>query len=112
MVGADGFLMHGMLAAPNFGITEQEDISVGFPTVGLALDIQPRRWIDIYGQAGGMYVGSYGYFIGSDAGVKVKVWRHLLLTTGYRTFNLHVENSPDFARLHVRGPFVGGGFTW
>jgi hypothetical protein len=78
----------------------------------LALDIQPWRWIDIYGQAAGMDLGSYGYFIGSDAGVKVTAWRHLLLTAGYRTFNLHVENSPDFARLHIGGPFVGAGFRF
>jgi hypothetical protein len=112
MVGADGFLMHGALAAPAFQITEKEDLSVGFPVVGLALDIQPWRWIDIYGQAAGMDLGSYGYFIGSDAGVKVTAWRHVLLTAGYRTFNLHVENSPDFARLHIGGPFVGAGFRF
>jgi hypothetical protein len=44
--------------------------------------------------------------------VKVTAWRHVLLTAGYRTFNLHVENSPDFARLHIGGPFVGAGFRF
>jgi hypothetical protein len=28
---------------------------------------------------------------------------------GYRTFNLRVDNSPDFARLQLRGLFVGAG---
>jgi hypothetical protein len=112
MVGVDGFLMHGTLAAPDFHIAESEELSVGLPVAGLALNIQPRRWLDIYGQAAGMDVSGYGYFIGSDAGVKVLPWRHLLVTAGYRTFNLHVENSPDFARLQIHGPFVGAGFRF
>ena len=27
-----------------------------------------------------MKAGSYGYFVGSDSGVKVRAWKHLLLT--------------------------------
>jgi hypothetical protein len=109
LVQADGFLMHGALTAPAPGFSEKEDLSVGLPSVGLALDINPTRRINIYGQVAGMQVGGYGYFVGSDAGVKVAAWRHLLVTAGYRTFNLHVENAPDFARLQLRGVFVGAG---
>ncbi|HKA02313.1 MAG TPA: hypothetical protein VKE70_37635 [Candidatus Solibacter sp.] len=112
MIGADGFLMHGSLAAPSFNISEREDVSIGLPIVGLALDIQPRRWLGIYGQVYGMDIGDYGNFIGSDSGVKVEPVKHLLLTVGYRTFHLHVDDSPDFARLHIRGPFVGAGLRW
>jgi hypothetical protein len=111
MVGADGFLMHGTLTAPAFGITEREDLSVGLPVAGLALDVMPRKWLDIYGRAAGMDVGDYGYFIGSDAGVKATV-KHIVLTAGYRTFNLHAAHSGDFARVRVRGVFVGAGFGW
>src|SRR5262249_39792318 len=96
LIGADGFLLHGSLAAPNFNISQSEDVSVGLPVAGLALDIQPHRRIDIYGRVSGMEVGGYGYFVGGDAGVKVTPWRHLLLTAGYRTFNLHVDSAPDF----------------
>jgi hypothetical protein len=112
LLGADGFLMHGSLAAPNFNIAETEDVSVGLPVAGLALDIQPHRRVDIYGRVRGMGIGDYGYFIGSDSGVKVEVWRHLLVTAGYRTFNLHVDHAPDFARLRLRGPFVGAGIRF
>ena len=111
LVGADGFLMHGSLVAPEFSIAEKEDLSVGLPVAGLALDITPRKWVDVYGRARGMDVGTYGYYIGSDAGLKLTV-KHVVLTAGYRTFNLHVENSPDFARVRVRGPVVGMGFGW
>jgi hypothetical protein len=111
MIEADGFIMHGSLAAPNLSqpITQKEDISVGLPTVGLALDIEPHRLLHVYGRVAGMKVGDYGYFIGSEAGVKVRPIKLLFFSVGYRTFNLHVENSPDFARLQLRGPFVGAG---
>jgi hypothetical protein len=112
MVEADGFLLRGRLDAPALGVAQTEDLKAGLPTVGLAMDIQPRRTIDIYGQVSGMKAGSYGYFVESDAGVKVYPWRHLVVTAGYRTFNLHVESTPDFARMRLRGAFVGAGFRF
>jgi hypothetical protein len=110
MVEADGFLMSGRLGAPDLGFQQTENLSAGLPTVGLAMDIRPHRAVDIYAQAAGMQAGAYGSFVGSNSGVKVRVWKYLLVTAGYRTFNLHVENSPDFAHLRLRGPFVGVGF--
>jgi len=112
VVEADGFLMHGRLTAPDLAtpITEVEDVSAGLPTAGVALTISPHRRVDIYGQVAGMSAGSYGYFVGSDSGVRVRPVSHLLLTAGYRTFNLHIESSADFFRTQLRGPFVGAGF--
>lgn len=114
MLEADGFLMSSHLQAPAFGTPgdQRESLSAGVPSAGLALDIHPARRVNIYGQAAGMKVGSYGYFIGSDAGVKVRAWRGLFLAAGYRTFNLHVTNSPDFATLNLRGPWVGAGYRF
>jgi hypothetical protein len=111
MIEADGFVIHGSLAAPNLSppVTEKEDISVGLPTAGLALDIEPHRLLHVYGRVAGIKVGDYGYFVGSEAGVKVRPVRLLFFSAGYRTFNLHVDNSPDFARVQLRGPFVGAG---
>jgi hypothetical protein len=114
MVEAEGFLMRGSLAAPNLPtpFSQTEDLKAGIPTVGLAMDIQPHRAVDIFAQVAGMQAGSYGYFVGSDSGVKVRAWKHLLLTAGYRTFNMHIESTPDFARIRIRGPFVGAGFRF
>ena len=114
MIETDGFLMRGSLAAPNApGAPRQlETLDAGLPAAGLAMDIQPHRRVDIYAQAAGMQVGSYGYFVGSDSGVLIRAAKYLLLTAGYRTFNLHLENSPDFARMRLRGPFVGAGIRF
>ena len=114
MVAADGFLMHGRLQAPNVSppIDGKEDLSVGLPTVGLAMDINPHRMVNIHGEVSGLKAGDYGYFIASEAGVRILPVKHLFFTAGYRTFNLHAENSPDFARLQLRGPFVGAGIRF
>jgi hypothetical protein len=65
MSAVNGFLLHGALAAPAFNISEKEDLSVGLPTVGLALDIVPNRRIDIYGQVAGMDIGGTGISSGA-----------------------------------------------
>jgi hypothetical protein len=76
------------------------------------MNITPHRAVDIYGQVGGLKAGDYGHFVSSEVGVKVTAFRHLLLSAGYRTFNLHIESEPDFARLRLRGPFVGAGLRF
>jgi len=110
-IQADGFFLRGSLRAPALSppIAEQEDLKIGLLSPGLALDIEPLRWLDIYGRVAGIDVGGYGYYVGSESGVTVRPLRHLSLGAGYRTFNLHVDNSPDFARLQFRGPFIGAG---
>ena len=112
IVEAQGFLMSGRVRAPEFNIDSREDLSVGIPTVGPAFEISPRRMLDVYGEASGMSAGGYGHFIRSEAGVRVRPVTHLQFTAGYRTFNLHVADSPDFTHLHLGGPFVGAGFRW
>ena len=114
MMEVNGFLMRGSLAAPNLTVPFQqtEDLKAGIPTVGIAMDIQPHKNVDIYGQVSGMDAGNYGHFVTSDSGVKVTAWKHLLLTAGYRTCNLNVNTSNDFAHLRLRGPFVGAGFRF
>ena len=111
---ADGFLMHGRITAPALmpPVSESEDLSVGLPCLGLAILIQPHRRLEIYGQVAGMQVGGYGYFIGSDSGVRLQPFKLLLLSAGYQTFNLHVDDSPDFFQLQLRGPFVGAGIRF
>ena len=107
----NGFLMRGTLAAPDLTTPFQqtEDLEAGIPTIGIAMDVQPHKSVDIYGRVSGMKAGDYGSFVSSDSGVKVRAWKHLLFTAGYRTFNLNVTTSQDFAHFRLRGPFVGAG---
>lgn len=111
-IEAHGFLLKGNLRAPDVNVNEAEELSVGLPTVGPSVEVAPFRMFAIYGVASGMSAGDYGHFIRSEAGVRFRPVRFLQFTAGYRTFNLKVADSPDFARLHFRGPFVGGGIRW
>jgi hypothetical protein len=110
LIHANGFLLSGRLQAPVFGFDANEDFSAGLPTVGLALDVRPHRMLELFGEASGMSAGGYGYFVSSEAGARFLPVRRTYVTAGYRTFNLHIDHTPDFARLRLRGPFVGLGF--
>jgi hypothetical protein len=114
LVEGNGFLMHGRLRAPNLtpAIDQREDLSVGLPTVGLAMDINPHRMVNLSGTVSGLKAGDYGQFINSSAAVKVRPVENLFFTAGYRTFNLSAQSSPVFVTLHLRGPFVGGGIRF
>jgi hypothetical protein len=68
----NGFLMGGTLAAPDLvtPFHETEDLKSGIPTVGVAMDIQARRNIDIYGQVS----GCAGPLSGPDSRSKKEHW--------------------------------------
>jgi hypothetical protein len=104
--------LSGHLRAPEFNIDARGDLDVGLPTVGPTLTISLHPKFEIYGEATGMWAGDYGDFVRSEAGVRVRPVSHMQFTAGYRTFNLSITNSLDFANLHLRGPFVGAGFRW
>jgi len=104
--------LSGHLRAPEFDIDSREGLDVGLPAVGPTLTISPHPKFDIYGEATGMWAGDYAYFVRSEAGVRVRPVRHIQFTAGYRTFNLRIANSPDFANPRLRGAFVGAGFHW
>jgi hypothetical protein len=90
-------------------IDQQDELMAGLPTVGVAMDIQPHRRVNLFADVSGIRLGKYGYFATSDAGIKILPARVGFFTVGYRTFNLDLKNEPDFARLILKGVFVGGG---
>jgi hypothetical protein len=111
LLEANGFLMKGRLRTSNLvpAVDEREDLSVGLPTAGLAMDINPHSKLNLFAEVSGLKIGRYGYFVNTDAGVKVYPVSNVFLTGGYRNFNLHAKVDPDFARVVLRGLFVGGG---
>jgi hypothetical protein len=111
LLQANGFLMKGRLRAPDLtpSVDQSENIRGGLPAVGLALDINPHRKVNVFGEFAGLKIRRYGYFVHSDAGIKIRPVNNGFITVGYRNFNLHAKNEPDFARFELRGLFVGGG---
>ena len=111
LLQGNGFLMKGRLRAPNLtpAIDDQESVSVGLPTVGLAMDINPHSKVNLFADVSGIKLGKYGYFVNSDVGVKIRPVKNGFFTAGYRNFNLNAKNDPDFVRVELRGFFIGGG---
>ena len=109
LLEAKGFWLDISLDAPN--LTPPVEASEGFigalPTVGLALDINPHRILNIFAEASGIYAGNYGYFLDGEAGVKIIPIKNLSLFGGYRILDFRAEDDPDFAKLRILGPFAG-----
>jgi hypothetical protein len=97
------------LEAPDliFPVKESKRILFGLPTVGVALDINPHKMVNIFGEVSGLPAGSYGYMVDAEAGIKLIPVKFLSVIVGYRIFDMRAKNNPDFAKLRFYGPFAG-----
>jgi hypothetical protein len=107
------------LDAQALALNESADFIAGLPTAGLALEISPFKqgkpydnenfWksTKLYAEASGMSAGKYGYFIDSEAGLKLVPFKYFSISGGYRYVSLKAENKPDYAKVELKGPFVG-----
>jgi hypothetical protein len=84
----NGFLQDLSLRAPALGLEQGSSLSAGAPAVGLAVEVSPgKRW-RVQGEIAGISVGRYGYFLRSEAGVKLTPAPHVGITAGYRNYEL------------------------
>jgi hypothetical protein len=104
------FWANGSLEAPNLSppVKESGNLVFGLPTIGLALDINPHRILNIFVEGSGMYAGSYGYMYDVEAGVKLIPIKILSILAGYRILEFKGQIEHNFVRARVYGPFVGG----
>jgi Fe-S-cluster containining protein len=97
------------LEAPNLvpAVKEKEEFVGGLPTVGLALDINPIKKINLFAEISGIGAGSLGYFFDAEAGIKFMPIKNISFIGGYRFIGFKAEDDKDFARLDLKGPFLG-----
>ena len=107
------------LDAPSLAFSESEDFIGALPTAGLALELSPFKetrpykkessWKNskFYAEASGMSAGEYGYFIDAEVGLKLAPNKYFSLNGGYRYVSLKAEDEPDYAKIELKGPFVG-----
>jgi hypothetical protein len=88
-------------------VSERHSLSATFPSVGLALDLHPSRRFGLYAEVSGISAGSKGHLVDGEAGVRIAVLPFLTVLGGYRTFDLRVEDQPDFGKFKNSGGFVG-----
>ncbi len=102
-----GVWADAVLAAPELAVSEREDFSIGLPAVGLALDINPHKAVNIFAYVTGMHAGDYGYYVDAEAGLRVVPVRNLSIIGGYRVLRVSAEDDPDFLDVQIAGPFAG-----
>jgi len=104
-----GFWGKVSLEAPDLSppVKELEKFLFGLPTVGIALDINPHKMVNIFGEASGVTAGRYGYVYDAEAGVKLIPVKFLSIIGGYRIFDIKAKHNHDYAKLRFHGPFAG-----
>jgi hypothetical protein len=109
LVDAKVFWVKGSLDAPDLNppVEESGSFFFGLPTIGVALDINPHRILNIFAEGSGMYAGSYGYVYEAEAGVKLIPIKILTLLAGYRILEVKGEAEHNHAKARLYGPFVG-----
>ena len=108
VIEAKGIIADVSLDAPTLNINESEEFLGGLPTAGIALDINPTKKINLFGEISGFHAGDYGYFFDAEAGLKVMPFKNLSIVAGYRIIDINAEDDPDFLEMQIEGPFVGG----
>lgn len=87
----------------------EKTFDFGLPTLGLAFDINPSGWVNLFFRGSGLYYGRVGYFGDGEAGVKLIPVRNLSISGGYRYMT--IEGRQDGLDNHIRftfsGPFAG-----
>jgi len=97
------------LAAPDLAepINESESFDGVLPTVGIALDIVPHRAVEVFVEGSGLDAGSRGSMVDAEAGIRIFPIPGLGLLASYRVLDLRLEDDPDYAKLRIKGPFLG-----
>jgi len=104
-----GFWGKVSLEAPDLStpVKESKKFLFGLPTLGIALDINPHKMVNIFAEASGLTAGSYGYVYDAEVGVKLIPVKFLSIIGGYRIFDIKATHNDDYAKLMFHGPFAG-----
>ena len=109
LLEAKVFRFKGSLDAPDLvpAIKQTESFTFGLPTIGVALDINPHKMLNIFAEGSGLPAGNYGYIYDVEAGIKLIPVKTLSIIGGYRLLEFKAEEDEDFAKARLHGPFVG-----
>ncbi len=93
----------------NISQSAEEDLTVPLASLGLALDINPVKWINLFVRGSGFPNTPYGYFISGEAGIKIIPFKYFSVVGGYRYEDFNAHNTSDTTQVKLRlvGPFAG-----
>jgi len=104
-----GIWIDTSLYTPSTETKQSDNLTTGIPALGAAVNITPFKFIDLFGEASGLYLDEerYGYTYDVEAGVRITPFEHISITSGYRVIELNAEDVPDYAKFKLEGPFFG-----
>jgi hypothetical protein len=85
----------------------RREFNLLLPTIGVALDINPVKYVNIFGDASGIISGKYGYMADVEIGVKVIPVEWFSIVGSYRYLELKAKDGSSFAKVTYNGPYVG-----
>jgi hypothetical protein len=97
------------LAAPDLPspIDNAWNFYAWLPTVGIALDINPTTYLNLFAEFSGLPAGQYGTIWEAEAGIKYIPFKNFSISGGYRLLNIEARSDPDYAKVNLGGPFLG-----
>ena len=82
------------------------------PTVGLAADINPVKYVNIFANGAGIMAGKYGYMADAEVGVKVMPIKWFSIVGAYRYLEIKAKDGSSSAKVTYNGPYVGLTFRY
>jgi len=85
----------------------EKKFNLVLPTIGLAADYNPVKYLNIFATGEGVAAGKYGYLVDGEVGVKVIPVPWISIKGAYRYMELKAKDGNDFAKVTYNGPYVG-----
>lgn len=113
MLEIAGLRFEGQLDAPenNPPFRESGTFQAAVPAPGLALDLRPTGRVRFFARAATLQVNQ-GSYESAEAGFILGPYGPVAVGGGYRTLRVKYEDEPDWARLHLSGPYLNLAFRF
>lgn len=88
-------------------LSSSKKFNLVLPTMGLPVDYNPVKYLNLFAEGSGMPAGKHGYLFDSEAGIKIIPPKWFGIVGSYRYFGLKAKDGDQFAKLTYNGPYVG-----
>lgn len=106
VIGAKMFDLDSVVAAPNQGIRETDELTIPIPVIGIAGRGYLGR-LSLGGEITGLSVGERGYIYDAEGSVRLHVSDRLGAQVGYRILSVDGKNGGDRVKLRTSGLLFG-----
>jgi hypothetical protein len=106
MIGGELFDGRASIAAPQFGLSEAEELNTPVPVVGATGRLYVGR-LSFEGELTGLTIGERGHTYELRFGARFHIVEHVAVGAGYRLFKIEGQDDPDFVDFRQGGLTFG-----